>query len=329
MSFGSVLSASVRTLVLAAATGAAALGLLVVFHPFAAPAAPGTVVIDTSNADALKQQIEAARNALARTEAALDNVNSQSTTTGTPVADETRAQYEAQIAAATERRDLAIRHAAAIRDSLKAGGAVASLAEIRDSVVIGQLLSQQAALDAMIAEKGAQLKANHPTMRALLAQKNALITQINAEAASIAAALEAEAKLDDAQIKLLQDQLGTPPLNPPAPGTPDAATLQLQAAAERAQLDALVDAYFNLKPAVTSSTPSAPAASLLSPLNLLVIGVAFLAAVVFQIALAARRARARREALDMALWEEDHDPEFVVDPAVPVTEEDPGLRRAS
>ncbi|MEO9231380.1 MAG: hypothetical protein ABI216_20855, partial [Devosia sp.] len=172
------------------------------------------------------------------------------------------------------------------------------------------------------------LKANHPTMRALNAQKAALVLQIKAEAASIASALETEARLDDTQIKLLQSQLGGSPVTASTPPV-DAGALEAQATAQRAELDSLMDAYFGLRPgATTPATAAATTANLLSPLNLFVAGVAAIAALMFQIALTLRRRRQHREALDLALFESDLDLETVADP-VPVSEPDLALRRAS
>ncbi|MBI4923369.1 MAG: hypothetical protein HY834_16635 [Devosia nanyangense] len=322
------MSGVLRGLLLAIATAAAAFGLLVVVHPFSAPApVAGSIAADPADTAAAQARIEAARAALRQTEAALDNVKGEALSV-TPAVPDTglRAQYEAQIAAATERRDLALRHASAIRDGLAAGLPVSSLAEIRDSVMVGQLLSQQAALEARIAEQGARLKATHPVMRALLAQRGTLAAQIAAEAASIATALEAEARMDDAQIKLLESQLTPLPAEIASSPPVDTAGLETQAAAQRADLDALVDAYFDLKPATATSTP---AANPLTPLNLLVAGIAGLVALAAQLVLAARLRRAgRAEAADLAAWQVDGDRDILSEP-VPVTEEDPALRRAS
>jgi hypothetical protein len=278
-----------------------------------------TTVSGTAAANALQGRIEALRISLRETETALDNVKSD--VPATPAADATRTQYEAQIAAAMERRDLALRHADAIRKGLEAGVTVSSLAEIRDSVVIGQLLSQQTALDTQIAIDGARFKANHPTMRALNAQRASLVTQIAQEAASIASALEAEAKMDDAQIELLEGQL--PPMSAEVAPV-DSSALVAQAAAQRAELDGLVDAYFNIPPATaTTTSTNAPAADVLSVANLAVVGVAGLAAILFQILLLGRRRRTIPVAIDEAAWEADHDPEIIV------VEEPEPLRKAS
>jgi hypothetical protein len=319
MSVASFIGGSIRAILIAAAAGAAAFGALVVFQPFGKlPASlPAVTVSGTPEADVLQARIEAARVALRETEAALDNVN-RAPTSEISSGGNLRAQYEAQIAAAMERRDLALRHAAAIRQSLDAGVTPSSLAEIRDSVVIGQLLTQQAALDGRIAIEAARFRSNHPTMLALNAQRNALVTQIRREAAAIATALESEAKIDDAQIKLLEEQL---PTEIPAPVV-DTAPLEARATALRAELDGLVDAYFNIPPAAASAQqPAQP--DLLSPLNLLVAGVAAAATILFQILLAVRRRKAEPTAEDIAAWEADSDPETVVD------EEPVPLRKAS
>lgn len=203
MSVTGFIGGFLRGTLIAAATGAAAFGLLVVFQPFgsAVTVDPAAITADGPGT-ALKSRIEAQRLALRDTETALSAADA----TVPSASAATRAQYETQIAAATERRDLSLRHAEAIRRALQDGTALSSLAGIRDSVMVGQLLSQQAALDGKIALESARLKANHPTMRALNAQRVALTSQIEQQAASIATALETEAGLDDAQIALLEAQ---------------------------------------------------------------------------------------------------------------------------
>jgi hypothetical protein len=320
MSITSVIGGTLRTLAIAAATGVAAFGLLVVFQPFGKTAPPAAVTVAGSpEATALSGRIEAVRVSLRESEAALAAAKATSASVSPDAA--SRAQYEVQIAAATERRDLALRHAEAIRTSLDAGVTPSSLAEIRDSVVIGQLLSQQVALDAKIAVDGARFRANHPTMRALTAQRNALVIQIQQEAASIATALEAEAKIDDAQIKLLESQL---PTLAETPAIADTSTLEMKVAAQRAELDGLVDAYFNIPPATVTTAAPATTSDPLNAMNLAVIGVAAIAAILFQIVLAARRRRGPEPApADVAAWDADHDPELVI-----VTAPEP-LRKAS
>jgi hypothetical protein len=323
MSVGSVIGGTLRALVIAAATGAAAFGLLVVFQPFGKATTPPPIVTvsGTPAATALQTRIEAARVSLRETEAALDRAN-QSVASISPDA-ASRAQYEAQIAAATERRDLALRHAEAIRTSLEAGVTPSSLAEIRDSVVVGQLLAQQVALDAQIAVEGARLQAGHPTMRALTAQRAALVSQIRQEAASIASALESEATIDDAQIRLLEGEL--PRLAETAAPAADSSALATRAAAQRAELDGLVDAYFNIPPATTTTRPqAADAPDPLSLVNLAVVAVAAIAAILFQLLLAVGRRRPPEPtAADIAAWQEDRDPEIVI------VEEPEPLRKAS
>jgi len=304
MSVRSFIGGTIRGLVIATVAAGAAFGALVVFEPFK-PASPAPAATSAPPASiALQQRIEALRVSLRDAEQALDAAQiAPSPALGPDAA--SRAQYEAQIAAAIERRDLARRHADAIRKSLEAGVTPSSLAAIRDSVVIGQLLGQQAALDTQIAIEGARLRPNHPTMRGLTAQRTALATQIRAEAASIAAALESEARIDEAQIELLEAQLSALAVTAPE-ASPDRASLAAQAAAQRAELDSLVDAYFNIPPA-TAVAPN-PARNLLSLPNILVVAVAALAALLFQLLLAVRRGRAARAA-DVAAWRADYDPE--------------------
>lgn len=327
MSVGNFIGGSIRALLIASAAGAAVFGALVLFQPFGkAPATPAAVTISGSPAaSALQGRIEALRISLRETEDALALVKSGASTQALSPNANVRAQYEVQIAAAMERRDLALRHAAAIRQSLDAGVTPSSLAAIRDSVVIGQLLTQQSALDAQIAIDGARFRANHPTMLALNAQRNSLVTQIRREAANIASALESEAKIDDAQIKLLEAQLPAEVAQRPAA---DTSTLAAKAAAQRAELDSLVDAYFSIPPAATATQPAASAEPL-SFANPLVIGVAFAAAMLFQVLLSIRKRRPNPAATtpsgsdDTEAWDADHDPEVVtVDEPIP-------LRKAS
>ena len=329
MSLRSVFVGSLRGVLIALATGGAALGLLAVFHPFAPlPLSASLAIPSGSNAaEVLQQKIDTARDTLRRTEAALDAAKPTSLSVSSTAP--TGAELDAQIAAATERRDLALRHAQAIRDAIKSGADLGSLAEIRDSVVVGQLLGQEAALDAQIAEQGARFKPTHPVMRALLAQKTALLDQIKAEAAGIATALESEARLDDAQVKLLQSNGGG--ISSPASSIPaDTTTLVTQREVEQTQLDQLLDAYFSLKPGSNSDVIAASDSSTLSsPLNLFVIAVAFVAALVMQIGLGLRRRRLHREALDMALWTADSDPERAPEPVVVVHPRQSVLRKAS
>jgi len=295
MSLRGAIGGVVRGTLLAAGVAVAVFGALALSGPFGAPAP--TEVAAPPSVGALAGRIEALRLSLRDTEAALDAARRQPTAAGT--------SYEAQIAAATERRDLARRHADAIRAALKGGLSVASLAGIRDSVVIGQLLARQTALEGELAETGARLRPTHPTMRALLAQRDALAGQIRAEAANIAAALEAEARLDDAQIALLEGQ------EPAAAAPVDTTALAAKAAADRAELDALVDAYFD----IPAATPAAlPRAEPLAPANLALAALAGLAALLLQILMARHPRRRARAAADLAAWQADADPEIVAAP---------------
>jgi uncharacterized protein involved in exopolysaccharide biosynthesis len=311
MSIASFIAGLARAAALAAAAGVAAFGLLVLFHPFG----PQGVAPALTNGDmaALHTRIDAARIALQATETALA---AQPPAAVSALPD---AQLPAQIAAVTDRRDVAARDAEAIRAALKARADVSSLAEIRDSAVIGQLLAQQADLDSQLAEQGAKLKANHPTMRALAAQKSALASQVEAQAAAIASALEAEARLDDAQLKTLQPRLAVLPASPT-----NTAALTAEATAQRAELDGLIDSYFGAPPV---AAPVGAKPDWLNPLNLLVAAIACVATLVGQLLLAIRRRRLARQA-DLARWRADADPEIPAEP-VPVSEPDFALRRAS
>ena len=311
------LAGFVRAVLIAAATAAAAFGLLAIFQPFAASDPRPAAIVDTSQADAMQARIEAMRLALRDAETALGDARRQALVVTPAPGDELRGQYDTQILAATERRDLALRHAEAIRDALQANGPLTALAAIRDSAIVGQMLSQQASLDGQIATEGARLRANHPTMRALTAQRDAVVTQIRTEAANIAAALEAEARIDDAQIALLRTrqaaEMPSPSAEVPAPA-PDVAALEAAVAAQRAELDGLVDAYFNIPPAPLRTAEADPLAGAMSAPNLAVVGTAGAAALLFQL-LFRRRRTPSRPADDMAEWRADADTDLAEDPA--------------
>ncbi|MEO6013995.1 MAG: hypothetical protein ABIQ30_10485 [Devosia sp.] len=304
MSWVSAFTKFVRGIFIVLATSAAAFGALVVFHPLD-QIAPQKITIASNGveAKALEGRIEALRLAVRAAEISQMPVDAQIVTGSVDTA--SRAQFEAQIAAASERRDLALRHAKTIRDALGAGIPVSSFAEIRDSVVIGQLLSQQGALNAQVSIEGARLRPNHPTMRALTAQSTSLSAQIRQEAASIASALEAEARLDDAQVTLLQSQLPAEAMPPVArvASAPDAAL-----AAQRAELDDLVDKYFNIPPATAPIATTSSSHEIFSAINIGLVVVAALAAIGLQLGLAVRR-RKKAQTANIKAWRDDSDRE--------------------
>ena len=72
MSVGSVIGGTLRALILAVGTGAAAFGLLVVFQPFGKSPPAAVTVVGSPEATALSERIEALRVTLRKTEAELD-----------------------------------------------------------------------------------------------------------------------------------------------------------------------------------------------------------------------------------------------------------------
>jgi len=319
MSASAIVTSVFRSLAISAATGALVLGVLVVFHPFDTTVAAVTA---SPALTALETQIAQARDALRQTETALANVNGASQ----PAVTSGSGALDAQLAAAIDRADLSRRHAQAIRDALAAGREVASLAEIRDSVVVGQLLAQRSALEAEIAEQGARLGPSHPTMRALEAQRRALLAQISAQAAAIATALEAEATIEDGEIARLRSALGTPDASTNTGDT--TVDLRRKADLQQAELDRLMDAYFQEKSA-PGSVLRDPLAGLSNPVNLLCAGLAALAALVIQLAIGLERRQARRRAnADLDAWVADQDTiAALTTPVAPLPKTE--LRRAS
>ncbi|MEP7241142.1 MAG: hypothetical protein ABI697_09685 [Devosia sp.] len=315
MSIASFIVGTTRGLLVAAATSAAAVGLIAVFHPFAPEAETGVAM---PSGNGLGDRIATLRASIRDAEGA-----QTSGVIGLAPGPAPTGQLEAQIASALERRDVAGREASEIRAALEANLALSPLAGIRDSTVVGQLLARQATLEGQIAAEGARLKPTHPVMRALFAQRDSLAAQVKAEAASIATALESEAKADAAQAALLAKQLAAMAASPPKSSIPTIPNTAL--AADRAELDRLLDAYM-----ATPAARPAPgtADDLRTPTNLIVIGAAGLGAIVFQL-LAASRRRSAIRAGEMAAWIADRDDaEADMVPPVELPTDIP-LRRAS
>lgn len=290
----------------------------------------------TTTAVSLRPRIDSLRTSLAETEAQIDRMQIETLTASTPMPEPSSQDTAPSLAvqAATERHDLAARQAKAIRDALASNRPVTALAGVRESAAVGQLLGALGAVNDEIAKQSALLRPTHPTMLALLARRTALNEQIDAAAADVATALESDARAEAATIA---DLSATPPAT--AAGTPappasnptaaaDLHRLQITAASQRAELDALLSTDTPLPipaqaPTVTTTALPLTSAAPQSPLtNLWIAAGAGVVALLAQMLMTRRRKVVVPVEADLEAWRED-------ERADPTTAPEAQLRHAS
>ena len=96
-------------------------------------------------------------------------------------------------------RSSSVSRSRAIRDVLRAGGAVDSLSNVLDSNLIQRLRERQIGLRSQIADLSTTLLPGHPRIQSLNSQLNNLNGQIRAEARKVLASLVSDAKIAKAQ----------------------------------------------------------------------------------------------------------------------------------
>jgi succinoglycan biosynthesis transport protein ExoP len=114
----------------------------------------------------------------------------------TSLADQQLTTIASQINAAQERKNTALSRATLIRGMIEQDQPIDGVPDVRDSVVIQQLSQEKGRLQGEKAQRSATLLANHPAIQALTAQIAELNNQINIEGRRVAAALEAEARIE-------------------------------------------------------------------------------------------------------------------------------------
>lgn len=114
----------------------------------------------------------------------------------TSLLDQQLSTIATQITTAQERKNAALSRASLIRGLIESGQPIEGVADVRNSLVIQQLSQEKARLQGELAQRSATLLSSHPTIRALNAQVSELDNQIRQEGRRVAAALEAEAKIE-------------------------------------------------------------------------------------------------------------------------------------
>jgi uncharacterized protein involved in exopolysaccharide biosynthesis len=127
-------------------------------------------------------------------------------TNNTTLSAQQLADMTVQLAAARAQKADAEAKAKLIRDMLKSGQPIES-SDIVNSELIRRLSEQRVTLRAQLAEQSSSLLDNHPRIKELRAQIADLDRQITAEAATIARALENDAKIAGARVDTLNANL--------------------------------------------------------------------------------------------------------------------------
>jgi len=153
----------------------------------------------------LRTRVEEAETAVANYK--VDKDLFQSGTAQTSILDQQLSAIAAQITSAQERKNSAQSRANLIRGMLGAGQPIDGVADVRQSLVIQNLIQSKATLQGEFAQRSSTLLANHPTMRALRAQIASVDGQIAAEGRKVADALESEARIEANLEQSLNDDL--------------------------------------------------------------------------------------------------------------------------
>lgn len=162
--------------------------------------------------DWLEQEIAKLRTRVEEAETAVANYKVdkdlfQSGTAQTSILDQQLSAIAAQITSAQERKNSAQSRANLIRGMLDAGQPIDGVADVRQSLVIQNLIQSKATLQGEFAQRSSTLLANHPTMKALRAQIASVDGQIAVEGRKVADALDSEARIEANLEQSLNDDL--------------------------------------------------------------------------------------------------------------------------
>ena len=206
---------------------------------------------DTAEASVwLEQEIAKLRTKVQEAETAVANYRVendllQSGAGQTSILDQQLSAIAAQVTSAQERKNSAQTRASLIRGMLKAGQPIDGIADVRESLVIQNLIQSKATLQGELAQRSSTLLSNHPTIKALRAQIAAVESQIAAEGLKVAAALESEAQAEASLEQSLNDDLARLKLSV-STATRDTVTLdglQREAKAQRDLLESYLARY--------------------------------------------------------------------------------------
>jgi succinoglycan biosynthesis transport protein ExoP len=203
-------------------------------------------VSDTQDATAwLQQQIDQLRVKVQEADKKIADYKAQNGiftgANGTTLPDQQMSDIGKQLTDAQGVLNTARRHADLIRSLLKSGQQVDGVDDVRNSVVVQQLLQNRATLQSSLAEKSATFLPAHPTIIALKAQIAQVDGQIKAEAKHIADGLDSQVSVETGIIASLNDDLKRAQLAA-STQTQDSVTLDSLTREAKAQRD-LLDAY--------------------------------------------------------------------------------------
>lgn len=161
----------------------------------------GLTLSDTAEASVwLEQQIGELRVRVAEAEGKVASFRIDndlfSGANNTSLLDQQLSNIATQITSAQERKNTAQSKADLINGLLEQGQPIEGVPDVQQSVVIQQLSQQKAQFQGERAQKMATLLGNHPNVRALTAQIGEIDSQIKIEGRQVAAALEAQAKIE-------------------------------------------------------------------------------------------------------------------------------------
>ncbi|RYE87198.1 MAG: hypothetical protein EOP19_04875, partial [Hyphomicrobiales bacterium] len=255
---------------------------------------------DTAEASGwLEQEIAKLRTKVQEAETAVANYRAdndlyQSGVAQTSILDQQLSNIATQITSAQERKNSAQSRANLIRGLLDAGQPIDGVADVRNSLVIQNLVQSKATLQGELAQRSSTLLSNHPTIKALRAQIASIESQIASEGRKVAAALEAEAQVEASVEQSLNDDLARLKLSV-STASRDTVTLdslQRDAKAQRDLLESYLARYSDAAARTDSSSAlpdvrvvnvAAPSVTPASPKTALVLGAVGFIALALQI----------------------------------------------
>lgn len=240
----------------------------------------------------LRTKVQDAETAVANYRA--DNDLYQSGVNQTSILDQQLSNIATQITSAQERKNSAQSRADLIRGLLDSGQPIDGIADVRNSLVIQNLVQSKATLQGELAQRSSTLLPSHPTIKALKAQVAAIEQQIASEGRKVASALEAEAKVEATLEQSLNDDLARLKLSV-STATRDTVTLdslQREAKAQRDLLESYLAKYSDAAARTDSSSAlpdvrvvsfAAPSTTPASPKIPLVLGAVGFIALALQV----------------------------------------------
>lgn len=259
----------------------------------------GLSLSDTAEASAwLKQEVDRLRIKVQEAEEAVADYRIENDlffgTDNTSILEQQLTNLSNQITEAQERRSTAKSRADRIRGLLDSGQSLDSVSDVRDSVVVQELIQSRATLQAELAQRSSTLLPAHPVIKGLRAQISEIDRQVAEEARRVAETLDAEAEIEGNIEAALRDDLARLKISVSA-ATKDNVTLaglEREAKAQRDLLESYLARYnealsqtesSSALPDVRVVTLAAPAVQPASPKTALILAAVGFAALALQI----------------------------------------------